>query len=62
MKYYLIYECPFCGSKNKVKSLNKDKYDLNIKYSDLKGFVMKIFKCQNCFKESKLYIENLNET
>ena len=39
--YCLIYECPVCGYKNKIKELNKNKFVLEIKYSDLKGFVLK---------------------
>lgn len=55
--FYLIYECPVCGYKNKIKELKQNKFILDLKHSPLKGFVLKKFKCENCFKISKLYFE-----
>ena len=57
MSYFLIYECPICGHKTKLIELGNDSIDLPIKHSELKGFTMKKFKCDNCWKMSKLYIE-----
>ena len=57
MSYFLIYECPICGYKTKVTELNKDNFHLYVKHSELKGVTMKKFKCDNCWKTSKLYIE-----